>query len=197
MKPLKLDPLPGHLLLRHRSLLSRMKLYALTLVDKCSNDDMILLQSEDLGVCDRDSPEWRAQPGAMTRNNEVERTIVDCTDTRKMVRRVFYLRHRKRKFTERICTGVCTTMSNSFLRPSLSNDWLSPLSNLRMIFNIWLTTIFARLFLFVGIIIEHESGSFRSRWKLQGPGPIKLETNSEISALFSSWGDNAVNKGDS
>jgi len=57
MKPLKLDPLPGHPLLRHRNLLSRMKLYALTLVDKCSNDNMILLQCEDLEVCDRDSPE--------------------------------------------------------------------------------------------------------------------------------------------
>lgn len=57
MKPLKLGPLPGHPLRRHWSLLSRMKLYARTLADTCSDDDMILLQSEDLGACGRDSPE--------------------------------------------------------------------------------------------------------------------------------------------
>lgn len=92
--------------------------------------------------------------------------------------------------TERICIGVCTTISNSFRLPECgSTDWSSPRSTRKTILSMCVTKILLRRLRFVkwrskfefsGAV--HGSGRCTSVRIRHGPGPIRLEAYSLASS---------------
>ena len=85
--------------------------------------------------------------------------------------------------TERMRIGVCTTISNNFLLPVFpSTCTSSPLSTRMMALITCVMMILLLRFRFVSLISLHDLGSCRSWWKVQGPGPMRLEAVSESSA---------------
>ena len=95
-------------------------------------------------------------------------------------------RERRRIRTERMWTGVCTTISKSFRFPDCgSTATSSPRSTRKMILSMCETERLLRRFLFVMWRTVSDFGSWRSLRIVHGPGPMKPDTTSPRSSAGS------------